>query len=73
MPTELMFGQKPIMPMERTISSWATVDWRDEMRREQLLAPRIQQLERRVEDMERVATKLRAARVKNKGQFDQTH
>ena len=26
MPTELMFGQKPLMPMEQTVSSWATVD-----------------------------------------------
>ena len=26
MPAELMFGQKPIMPTERTISSWAIVD-----------------------------------------------
>ena len=27
MPVELMFGQKPIMPMERSISSWAIVGW----------------------------------------------
>ena len=45
--TELMFGHKPIMPMERTICSWATVDWRDEMSREELLVARIRQLERR--------------------------
>ena len=49
---ELMFGKKPIMPTERTISSWATVDWRDEMTREELLAARIRQLERRPEDVE---------------------
>ena len=35
---ELMYGQKPIMSMERTISSWAAVDWRDEMSHEELLA-----------------------------------
>mgnify|MGYP000692221976 CR=1 FL=1 len=73
MPAELMYGQKPIMPMERTVSSWATVDWRDEMNREELLAARIQQLERRLEDVERAAEKLRAARVKNKERFDRTH
>ena len=73
MPTELMFGQKPIMPMERTISSWATMDWRDEMSREELLAACIRQLERRPEDVERAAGKLRSARVKNKGRFDRTH
>ena len=52
MPTELMFGQKLVMPIERAISSWATVDWKDEMSREELLAARIRQLERRPEDME---------------------
>ena len=73
MPTELMFGQKLIMPTERTISSWAIVDWRDEMSREELLAARIRQLEWRPEDVERAAEKLRLARLKNKGWFDQTH
>ena len=73
MPTELMYGQKPIMPTERTISSWVTVDWRDEMSREELLAARIRQLERRPEDVERAAEKLRLGRLKNKGWFDRTH
>ena len=73
MPAELMFGQKPIMPMERTISSWATVTWRDEMSREELLAARIRQLERRPEDMEQAAEKLRVARTRNKARFDRTH
>ena len=31
MPTELMFAQKLIMPVERTISSWMEVDWTEEM------------------------------------------
>jgi hypothetical protein len=67
MPAELMYGQKPIMPMEWTISSWAAVDWKDEMSLEELLAAQIRQLERRLEDVERAAEKLQAARVKNKG------
>ena len=73
MPTKLMFRQKPIMPMERTISSWATVDWRDEMSREELLAAHIRQLERRPEDVEQAAEKLRMARIRNKARFDRTH
>ena len=73
MPAELMFGQKPIMPMEQTISSWATVDWRDEMSREELLAARIRQLERRPEDVEQAAEKLWMARIRNKARFDRTH
>ena len=60
------------MPTERTISSWAMVDWKDKMSQEELLAARIRQLERRPEDVERAVEKLRAARVKNKGRFDRT-
>ena len=37
MPAELMYEQKSSMPIEWTISSWATVDWRDEMSWEELL------------------------------------
>jgi hypothetical protein len=70
---ELMYGQKPIMPTEWAISSWAAVDWKDEMSREELLTARIQQLGQRPEDVERAADKLRAARLKNKGRFDPTH
>jgi hypothetical protein len=70
---ELMYGQKPIMPTEWTISSWAAVDWKDEMSREELLAARIWQLERRPEDVERAAEKLKVARLKNKERFDRTH
>ena len=66
MPAELMYGQKLIMPMERTISSWAAVDWRDEMSWEELLVARIRQLERRLEDVERATTKLCMVRAKNK-------
>jgi hypothetical protein len=72
-PVELMYGQKPIMPTERTILSWAALDWRDEMSREELLAARIRQLERRPEDVERAAEKLRTARIRNKERFNRTN
>jgi type II secretory pathway pseudopilin PulG len=49
------------------------MDWKDEMTREELLAARIRQLQRRPEDVERAAERLRAARVKNKERFDRTH
>ena len=73
MTPELMYGQKRIMPMEQMISSWAIVDWKDEMSREELLAARIRQLERRPEDMEQAKSKLHVARERNKGRFDRTH
>ena len=62
-----------LMPRERTISSWAATDWRDKMSREELLAARIQQLERRPEDVERAAERLHTVRVKNKERFDRSH
>ena len=55
------------MPTERTISSWAAVDWKDEMSQEELLAARIRRLKQGLEDVERAAEKLRLARLKNKG------
>jgi hypothetical protein len=61
------------MPTERTIASWAALEWKNEMSREELLAARIRQLERRPEDVERATEKLRTARLRNKERFDQTH
>ena len=49
-----------------------SVHWSDEMKRE-LLAAQIQQLERRLKDVERDTTRIDEARKKNKGSFDRTH
>ena len=73
MPAELMYGQKPIMRVEQTISSWAAMDWKDEMSQEEMLAAPTRQLERRPEDIEGAMEKLCATREKNKGRFDRTH
>jgi hypothetical protein len=73
MPAELMYGQKPVMPTECMIASWAALEWRNEMSREELLAARIRQLERRPEHVERATEKLRTARLRNKERFDRTH
>jgi hypothetical protein len=73
MPAELMYGQKPVMPTERMIASWAALEWRNEMSREELLAAQIRQLERRPEDVERATERLRTARTRNKERFDWTH
>jgi hypothetical protein len=43
------------------------------MSQEELLAARIRQLERRPEDTERAAERLRTARMRNKERFDRTH
>ena len=73
MPAELMYGQKPVMPIERTITSWVAIPWENEMSREELLAARIRQLERRPEDLENARKIMEIARMKNKIRFDKTH
>lgn len=52
MRAELIFGQKPIMSIEQNIVSWLALSWQDEMSREDLLTPQIQQMERRSKDIE---------------------
>ena len=59
---ELMFGQKPIMSMEQTITSRMILDWVDEMSQEELLVAQIRQLERRPEDIERAKERLKRHR-----------
>ena len=59
MEAELMYGQKQI-------SSWAEINWKGKMSREELLAARIRQLQRIPEAMERAKAKLHAARERNK-------
>ncbi|KAL3679949.1 hypothetical protein R1sor_022905 [Riccia sorocarpa] len=71
--TELMLGQKPIMPMEDDIPTWAAIPWEDGVSREELLELRIRQLERRPEDVKVALDRLQAARVRNKERFDKTH
>ena len=73
MPAELMFGQKPIMLVERTIASWTAIDWANEMSREELLTAQIRQLEQRPEDVKLATARVKEARIRNKARFDQTH
>ncbi|KAL3680762.1 hypothetical protein R1sor_023718 [Riccia sorocarpa] len=73
MPVQLMLGQKPIIPIEDTVLSWVSLPWEDGVDHETLLALRIQQLERREEDLADAQEKLKQARLKNKLRFDKTH
>ena len=73
MPVELMYGQKQVMPIEKTITSSVVIPWENEMSREELLAARIRQLERRPEDLEHAQKIMEVDRVKNKIWFDKTH
>lgn len=73
MPAELMYGQKPVMPIEEVVPTWSVLPWEDGLCREDLLALRIRQLERRPEDIEVAIKKLKEAREKNKERFDRKH
>ena len=72
-PAELMFRQKPIISVERTITSWMAVDWADEMSQVELLVAWIRQLERPREDVEQATKRVKEARIKNKGCFDRVY
>ena len=73
MPAELMYGQKPVMPIEEVVPTWGVLPWEDGLSREELLALRIRQLERRPEDIEIAIKRLKDAREKNKDRFDRKH
>ena len=73
MPAELIYGQKPVMPIEEVVPTWNVLPWEDGLSREELLALRIRQLERRPEDIEIAIKKLKEAREKNKVRFDSKH
>jgi hypothetical protein len=73
MPTELMYGQKPVMPIEEVVPTWTVLPWEDGLSREELLALRIRQLERRPGDIETTIERLKEAREKNKDRFDRKH
>ena len=70
---ELMYGQKPVMPIEETIPTWNVLPWQDGLSREELLALHIRQLERRPEDIEAAKEQLKNAKLKNKDYLDKHH
>ena len=65
MPSELILGQKPIMLIEQSVLSWVALPWADEMSREELLALRIRQLERRDEDVQIATKRMKQCRLRN--------
>ena len=73
MPIELMTGQSPVMPTEKSITTWSVLPWKEEMSREDLLAIRIRQLEERSEDVELAVQRQQNARFNNKPRFDKQH
>jgi hypothetical protein len=61
------------MPVEQSIVSWLALTWQDEINKEDFLALRIRQLERRPDDIEAAISRLKSVWLKNKEAFDQRH
>ena len=72
-PYRLMFGQNVVYPVEGDVTTWAAIDWRYPMEREELLEAQIQQLERQPEDLEIVKERIQRAWAINKEYFNRTH
>ena len=72
-PYRLMFGQNVIYPIETSVTTWAAIDWKYPMEREDLLEARIRQLERRPEDLDIAQKRIRESRAIGKSYFDKTH
>lgn len=51
-PYKLVFGQDCMLPVEMEAVTWAMIDWKRVQSREQLLAGRARQFERRQDDLE---------------------
>lgn len=65
-PYKLVFGQDCVLPVETEAMTWAMIDWKWVQTREQLLAARAKQFERREDDLEIVAGRLRTSGQANK-------
>ena len=73
-PYRVVFGQECLLPVEIAMESWRVVDWlrveRAWNKRAELLALRARQLERRSENIEKVAEAQRKRREANRDYFD---
>jgi hypothetical protein len=69
-PAELVQGYLPLMPIERDVTSWRTVGWRDQVLREELLQRRIELFSQTSEKASLALERLRVARMRNKVEFE---
>jgi len=63
----------PILPAEQDVATWGVLPWKDNLSREDLLAIRIRQLERRPEDIAVAVAKIKACRLRNRDRFNKNH
>ena len=71
--TQLINGQKLVVPIEEVVPTWSVLPWDDNINRVELLALKIRQLDKRPEDIQVAIKRLKVARKKNKERFDRKH
>jgi len=71
-PYEVEYADRPILPIELEIPTWAIMNWKAVKTRDDLIATRARVLERRSEDLAETAAFLRRMLEANKGDFDST-
>jgi hypothetical protein len=72
-PSELVSGHLPLMPLEENVCSWRTVNWEDQVSHEELLVRRMEHFQSTPEKIAISMEKMKQAREKNKVRFDKTH
>lgn len=70
MPFYLLYGTNPVLPFDLAEATFMVESFQAGMSSEDLLAARIQQLQKRPEDMEKAAAVLKENRFKSKEQFE---
>jgi hypothetical protein len=71
-PFRFNYGYEPLLPIEERIDSWQSLAWSEVRSREDLIAMRILQLQRRDEEIEEIGLRVRRMREQNKEYFDDT-
>ena len=69
-PFYLLHGVHPVLPFDLTEATFMVQGFYSGMSTEELLALRIQQLEKRTEDIEQAAATIRQSRLRSKDQFE---
>ena len=72
-PFRFNYGYEPIMPIEEEVPDWSFLKWSEVKTTGELLALRTLQLQRRDEDYEEIALRLRRNREQGKENFDNAH
>jgi hypothetical protein len=72
-PVELINSQLPLMPIERDITSWRTIAWKDNVPQEELLLRRIEQFDQTPAKVVEAIERVKAKRMANKPRFDKKH